>query len=200
MRLPGNRRFAELIGGAVVVVLLILFATGAIDIGGDDSDGGDGGGAPAGLSDELPASDSKRATQAVLQEVDGSGASGRALFGRLGKQVALVLAARGLEPSPSGSSYAISLVRSPEERIPIAATRVNRAGTISGQFQLPVTVLGALASGYDEMEVSLVVNEELEAALQEVRGREKAPEFGGEAVLRGPISGPIVVGEDGSGG
>ena len=181
------------------MLLLILFATGAIDVGGGGSDDGDDGGNPAALSDGLPASSAKRATQAVLEEVDGSGASGRALFGRFKQQVVLVLAAKGLSPSPAGSSYAISLARSEDERIPIAATRVGPSGTISGQFQLPATVLGALASGYDEMEVSLVVNDDLEAALKDARGQEVAPDFSGETVLRGPVSGPAAVRPDSGG-
>jgi hypothetical protein len=192
VRLPGNRRFAELIGGAVVVLLLVLFATGAIDVGGSDDDEGDGGAVPAALNENLPASVEGRATQAVLQGVDGSGASGRALFGRFKQQVALVVAAKGLEPSPAGQSYAISLARANGDRIPIAATRVTDAGTISGQFQLPANVLGLLASGYTEMGISLVVNKELEAALRQARGAKAPPEFSGEEVLRGPVTGPIV--------
>ncbi|HYP55751.1 MAG TPA: hypothetical protein VEQ41_05540 [Solirubrobacterales bacterium] len=198
--LPGNRRLAELIGGAVVVLLLILFATGAIDIGGDDSDdGGDGGNTPA-FGGELPAAVAKRATQAILRPVGDGDASGRALFGRLEKQVALVLAAKGLEPTTAGQSYAVSLVNAEGERIPIAATRVGSNGAIATQIEVPPTVLGALASGYDEMEISLVVNEELEAALKQARGEESAPDFGGEPVLRGEVTGPVVVGAPGAGG
>ncbi|HEX5761614.1 MAG TPA: hypothetical protein VFY04_00640 [Solirubrobacterales bacterium] len=198
MRLPGNRRLAELVGGVVVVLLLILFATGAIDIGGDDSDDGGDGGAPA-LSGELPGGVAKRATQAVLRPVDGGDASGRALFGRFKQQVALVLAAKGLERSPPGQSYAVSLVNADGERIPIAATRVGGNGSIATQIEVPATVLGALAGGYDEMEVSLVVNKELETALKRARGKESAPDFGAEPVLRGEVTGPVVVGaRDGS--
>ncbi|HEX9967037.1 MAG TPA: hypothetical protein VGB06_03730 [Solirubrobacterales bacterium] len=198
MRLPGNRRFAELIGGAIVVLLLILFATGAIDIGGGDDDEGDGGNVPA-LGGELPTGVAKRATQAVLSPVDGSDASGRALFGRFKQKVALVLAAKGLSPSPAGSSYAVSLVNADDERIPIAATRVGDNGAIATQIEVPTTVLGALASGYDEMEISLVVNKELEAALKEAQGAESAPDFDSEPVLRGEVTGPVVIGAQGSG-
>lgn len=196
---PGNRRFAELIGGAMVVLLLILFATGAIDIGGGDSDDGGDGNAPA-LGGELPEGVAKRATQAVLRPVDGSDASGRALFGRLKKQVALVLAAKGLTPTSPGQSYAVSLVNAGGERIPIAATRVGSNGAIATQIVVPTTVLGALAGGYDEMEISLVVNKELEAALKGARGEESAPDFGGEPVLRGEVTGPVIVGGEGAGG
>jgi hypothetical protein len=199
MRVPGNRRLAELIGGVVVVLLLILFATGAIDLGGGDDEDGDGG-AAATLSGELPASGGKRATQAVLREVDGSGAGGRALFGRFKGQVVLVLAAEGLAPTSAGRSYAVSLVSADGRRIPIAATRVGDSGAIATQIQLPATVLGALASGYDEMEISLVVNRELQAALEQARGEESAPDFGGDTVLRGEVTGPVVAGAAGAEG
>jgi hypothetical protein len=198
VRLPGNRRFAELVGGAVAVLLLILFATGAIDIGGGDDEDGDGGNVPA-LGGELPTGVAKRATQAVLSPVDGSDASGRALFGRFKQKVALVLAAKGLSPSPAGSSYAVSLVNADEERIPIAATQVGDNGAIATQIEVPTTVLGALASGYDEMELSLVVTPSLEVALEEAQGAESAPDFESEPVLRGEVTGPVVVGPQGSG-
>ncbi len=179
------------------MLLLILFATGAIDIGGGDD--GEGGDAPAAaLEGQLPASAVKQTPQAVLEAVDGSEANGRALFGRFKQQVVLLLAVKKLEPSPAGQSYAISLAKSEDERIPIAAAPVGEAGTLSGQFQLPANVLGLLASGYDEMEVSLVVNKELEAALREAQGAKSAPDFEGEDVLRGPVTGRIVeLGEEG---
>jgi len=183
----------------VIVLLLILFATGAIDVGGDSDDGGDGG-TPAALTEGgLPSGVAKRATQAVLSPVDGSDASGRALFGRFKQKVALVLAAKGLSPSPAGSSYAVSLVNADGERIPIAATQVGGNGAIATQIEVPTTVLGALASGYDEMEIALVVNKELEVALKEARGAESAPDFDSEPVLRGEVTGPVVVGARDSG-
>ena len=189
--LLGNRRLLAQVGGcALILVLLVLFATGAIDIGG----GGDSnsGGSETTATAVNPTSSSKVPTQAVLKAVDGSGAEGRAIFGRLKSQVLLVVAAKGLAPSPSGSSYAISLARSPQERIPIAATNVGKPGTISGQFQVPATALGLLASGFDEMEVSLVANGELRIAVGEAQKQKKTPQFKGTDVLRGPVTGPVI--------
>ncbi len=196
--LLGNRRLlAEVLGGALVVLLLVLFATGAIDIGGGDSGSGGSDQAPTAIT---PTSTSKQPTQAVLKGVDGSDAEGRAVFGRLRKQVLLVVAAKGLAPSPSGSSYAISLARSPSERIPIAATKVAESGTISGQFQVPATALGLLASGFDELEISLVSNGDLRVAVTEAQKEKKTPQFDGTDVLRGKVAGPVVdAGAEGSG-
>ena len=194
--LQGNRRLqAGVIGCALLVVLLVLFATGVIDVGGSSSSEAPTAANPP--SSEAPTavnptSSSKVPTQAVLKGVGGSEAEGRAIFGRLKSQVLLVVAAKGLPPSPQGSSYAISLARSPEERIPIAASTVGKSGTISGQFQVPATALGLLASGFDEIEVSLVTNGELRVAVTEAQKQKKTPQFKGTDVLRGPVTGPVV--------
>ncbi len=187
-----NKRLLAQVGGCgLIVVLLALFASGAIDIGGSD-DGGDSGASETTPTAVNPTSNSKVPTQAVLKAVDGSDAEGRAIFGRLKSQVLLVVAAKGLTPSPQGSSYAISLARSSEERIPIAATKVAKAGTISGQFQVPATALALLASGFDEMEVSLVPNNELKVAVTEAQQQKKTPKFSGTDVLRGTVTGPVI--------
>ena len=194
-----NKRLLAQVGGcALILVLLVLFATGAIDIGGSgDESGGSAESPTAGTEGEPSASQgltssSKVPTQAVLKAVDGSEAEGRAIFGRLKSQVLLVVAAKNLAPSPSGSSYSISLARSPEERIPIAATKVGKTGTISGQFQVPATALGLLASGFDEMEVSLVDNAELRTAVSQAQKQKQTPRFKGTDVLRGPVTGPVI--------
>jgi len=188
-----RRRLGELIGGALVVLLIVLFATDTVNIGGGDDSDSDGSATAGQIA--APAS-GKQPTQAVLEAVDGSDASGQALFGRLKNQVVLAIAAKGLDPSPAGQSYAISLVRSPEERVPIAAAKVGKSGEIGGQYPIAPNVLGLLAGGYDEMEVSLVVNKELRSALAKAQQEEATPSFEGAEFLRGPVTGPIVSGGD----
>ena len=85
-------------------------------------------------------------------------AAGRALFGRSKKQVVLLLRAKNLEPAPKGKSYTLSLTKSPTERLPIVATQVNKNGEVVGSYPIAAQVLGLLASGYDEMELSIVEN------------------------------------------
>jgi hypothetical protein len=134
----------------------------------------------------------------VLKPVNGGGASGRALFGKSKKQVVLLVRAEGLGPAPKGRSYTISLAKSPTERLPLIATQVNKEGQISGSFQIAPQVLGLLASGFDEMELSLVSDSELGAALKAARQAKKAPDYGGVVVLSGPVTGAIVeAGEQG---
>jgi len=183
-----RRRLVELVGGAVVVVLVLLFATGAIDIGGgDDSDSGS---ETTSVTDVKGSND--KLTQAILEPVDEGDAEGLAVFGRSKGSVLLLLQAKGLEPSGKGRAYAISLSRSPQERIPIAVTRVPQSETIEGQFPVPSEALGLLASGFDQMEISLVANADLKAALTEAGKEQKAPDYDGEDVLRGDVTGPIV--------
>jgi hypothetical protein len=186
-----NKRLLAQVGGCVaIVLLLVLFASGVIDVGG--SGNSDSGGSETTPTAVNPTSNSKVPTQAILKGVDGSDAEGRAIFGRLKDQVLLVVAAKGLSPSPQGSSYAISLARSSDERIPIAATKVAKEGTISGQFQVPATALSLLASGFDEMEVSLVANDELRAAVTQAQQQKKTPQFEATDVLRGTVTGPVI--------
>lgn len=189
---PKSRRgLFELVGGIVVVLLLVLFATGAVDIGG-------GGGSKSSTSSKptvprgLAGGTKVKPTEAVLAPVGGSHASGRALFGRSKETVLLLVEAKGLEPSPKGRSYAISLARSPTERVPIAATEVGRSGTIAGQYQIAPEALGLLAGGFDQMEVSLVSNASLKTALTQAKRERRALSYSGAVVLRGKVVGPIV--------
>lgn len=191
LRMPKDRRrLVELVGGAVVVLLVVLFATGAIDIGGgDDSDSGS---ATTGAVNTAGNEETKL-TQAILEPLDGGDAEGLAVFARGEKNaVRLLLQVEGLAPSGKDEAYAVSLARSPRERIPIAVTRVPQSGKVEAQYPVPSESLGLLATGFDQMEVSLVSNSELEAALTRAGKEQKAPEYDGEDVLRGPVTGPIV--------
>jgi hypothetical protein len=188
-------------GAAVVLVIVLLLVTGVFGDGGGGSgsttaSGEAGSGesttGASGEGEEVPTIGGKQPTQAVLKPVGGSSASGQALFGRSGRKVVLLLAARGLDPSPPGASYTLSLVRSPSQRLPLIATKVGKPGVISGRFQVATQVLGLLAAGFDEMEVSLVPNDELKVALSQAKTSRKAPSYGGEAVLTGKVTGPIV--------
>lgn len=185
LRLPEDRgRRRLLLGGlAAVIVVIVLFATGVFG-------GGSGGTSQSARSGS--GKGGKVPTQAVLKAVGGGEGEGVALFGRTGQQVVLLLSAKGLSPSPAGHSYTVSLVRSPSERLPLVATKVGKSGTIAGRFQVAAEVLGLLANGFDRMEVSLVGDQRLKVALAQAKKSRKAPAYGGEAVLRGTVTGPIV--------
>ncbi len=103
----------------------------------------------------------------------------------------LLLSAKGLQPSPSGQSYTVSLVQLQDQRLPLIATKTKN-GVIAGRFQIAPQVLGLLAGGFDQMELSLVDDNALRAALEDARKSKKAPNYGGTPVLAGPVTGPIV--------
>jgi hypothetical protein len=179
----------ELAGGAVVVLLVILFATGAINIGGGGGSGSGGG------SSEAPseAAANPKLTQAILRPVNGGEASGRALFGRIGKRVALQVEAEGLEPPPHGQSYVIWLAKSPHVMVPLTPIEVGKSGQLAVQYPLPPQVLAYLAGrAFDEISISLVSAPLYKVALTKAKKEGKPPSYTGTDVLRGPITGPIV--------
>ena len=192
--LPKDRgaRFGLLAGIGVVAILVIILIVGGSGGSGGSTTAGSSGESSGGSGSSIPTGSSKQATQATLSPVGGGNASGRALFGRSKEGVLLLLVAKGLEPSPAGQSYTFSLVRSPSERVPIAAAKVGKNGQIGGQFQIAPESLGLLASGYDELEVSLVSDATLRAALAKATKEKKPPDFQSKDVLRGKVTGPIT--------
>lgn len=189
--LPQGRRLWELIGGALVVVLVVLFATGAIDIGGDDSDS-DGSGSAA-LQDGALNTANGKITQAALEPVGDSDADGQALFGRLGKQVVLQVLAEGLEPSASGENYAIWLYRSPKLALRIGAVDVEENGKLAARFPVPTELLALVASGsFRQIQVSQTADAAYKAEVAAAKRQQRLPRYTGETVLSGEIVGPLI--------
>jgi hypothetical protein len=196
LKLPEDRgaRRALAAGAAVLVVIVVLLVTGVL---GGSSDSGSGEAtttaAETTTSGEsgTPTASGKQPTQALLSAVDGGNGRGQALFGRSGKTVIMLLSAKGLQPSPSGQSYTVSLVRSKTQRLPLVATKTKN-GVIAGRFQIAPQVLGLLAGGFDQMELSLVDDNTLRVALADARKSKKAPNYESTPVLAGPVTGPIV--------
>jgi hypothetical protein len=191
LALPRDRRRAiELLGGALVALLIVLFATGALDIGGDDgSDGSDSAALQGGALDTA----NGKLTQAALQPVGGGDAEGQALFGRLGKQVVLQVLAEGLEPSTSGESYAIWLYRSPKLALRIGAVDVGENGKLGARFPVPTELLALVASGsFKQIQVSRTANAAYKAEVAAAKRAQRLPRYTGETVLSGEIVGPLV--------
>jgi hypothetical protein len=182
-------------GAAVIVVIVVLLVTGVL--GGSDDSGSTEATTTATAETTAsgestsPTASGKQPTQALLSAVDGGDGKGQALFGRSGKSVILLLSAKGVQPSPTGQSYTVSLVRSESQRLPLVATKTKN-GVIAGRFKIAPQVLGLLAGGFDQMEVSLVDDDTLRVALAQARKSKKAPNYSGTPVLAGPVTGPIV--------
>jgi outer membrane biosynthesis protein TonB len=194
--MPKDRslRLALVAGIGVTLVLILLLVTGVL--GGGESDsaestGADTGNPPAQQDGEL-ANDGKQLTQAVLEAVDGGEGKGAAIFGKAAKDVVIVLHAEGLAPTSARESYVVSLSRSPTERTPIAASKVGQSGEINDQFKVATQTVGLLASGFDDLEISLVSNAEVRKALERSQKTGDVPVYSGTDVLRGQVEGPAV--------
>jgi len=189
LSLPENRRrLLELAGGALVAVLFVLFATGAVDLGGGDSDS-DSDGSP-----EATAPAGGKVTQAVLTAPDGGGdAGGRAVFGRVGEDPVLQVQAEGLAPTPAGKSYTVWLYRTPKLALRVGAVRVGPDGTIGTQLPLPVALLSYVAGGaFDRIQISLTDDAAYKAQVARAKEQERLPPYAGTTVLSGKIAGPLV--------
>jgi hypothetical protein len=192
--LPKDRdaRLGLYAGVAVVVIFVVLLVTGVFGGGSGSNETSGGGEAAESTTVGNEGGEGKQPTGAILRPVGGGNAIGRALFGRVKNQALLVIQAKGLEPSPQGKSYAVSLARTTSERVPIVATKVGKSGTIAGQYKVSARSLGLLSVGFDQMEISLVSNAELRSALEAANKAGKAPVYSGTDVLRGQVTGPIV--------
>jgi hypothetical protein len=183
----------EWAGGAVVVILIVLFATGALDIGGGDSGSSAGTTTSASFESGGAVAKSSKLTQAILEPVDGGDAKGLALFGRIGKNVVLQVQAQGLDPSPQGQSYSVWLYRSSKLVLRVGAAKVGEDGQLAAQLPIPTELLAYVAGGaFNQIAISLLSDAEYEAALAAAKKRKQLPGYLGTDVLRGPITGPAV--------
>ena len=198
--LPTGRE-AWLLGGGIVAAIVVIVVVILLVSG-----GGDGGSTTAPTEGAPTAAEggkaetnagARPATEAELKAVDGSEARGFASFGRVKNKLALQVEATGLEPTTAGTSYAIWLAQNPQKMIPLASTGVEAsgkaAGVIAAQFEVPVEILGYLASGtFDQIAITKVDNKRFETGIEVATKRKKTPTYLGEEVLRGTITGPIV--------
>jgi hypothetical protein len=198
LKLLEGRGLWALLAGAAAVVLFVIF----ILVGGDGSDsGGDStttsssaaSGDTVAALEEAAEGGEKDVTKASLQSVDGSEAVGVAIFGRVKKSLALQVAAEGLEPAEEGEGYTIWLAASPQKMLPLASTEVGEDGRIGAQVTVPVEVLAYLANEtFREITVTHTDEDQLKASLAKATKEKDAPEYTGDEVLNGEVTGPIV--------
>jgi hypothetical protein len=200
--LPSGRK-AWLLGGGIiaaiaVIVVVILLVSGGGGGGGSSTASTEAATTEAEESKAETTAGNKPATEAPLKAVDGSDAKGFASFGRVKNKLALQIEATGLQPTEEGvTSYAIWLAESPQKMIPLASIGVKATGkgahSIAAQFEVPVEILGYLASGtFDQIAVTKVDNKRFEAGIAAATKKKTVPSYYGDEVLRGTISGPIV--------
>lgn len=194
LKLPESKGARFAIAANVVAVLgivLIVLLSAGDDSG--DSDSAASGQAPASETASAAAAATPNLTQAVLAPVDGGDAEGRAIFGRIKKEVILQVQAEGLEPSPEGSSYTVWLYKSPQLALRVGSVNVGESGGIAAQFPLPTELLALVAGGaFDQIDISLTEDAAYEAEIAKAKKEKRLPSFVGEDVLRGPITGPAI--------
>lgn len=193
LKIPKDR--GALIGlgaGALVVVIFVIVLIVGGDGGGSSST--TAASAEAGQDGTTPAaSENANLTQAILSSVDGSDASGTALFGRFKKQVLLQVTAEGLEPSESGQSYAIWLSHSGEAMVPVGTAKVPDSGNLAARFQIPAAVLVLVArNAFNEVNVTRTTDSILSAAIAKARKSKSESAYTGTDVMQGKITGPFV--------
>lgn len=186
-----RRRLVLLTGGALGVVAVVLIAIALI--GGGDG-GSDSSTATAGSDTELTASEDGKVTQAVLTAADGSDASGRAIFGRVGKEeIVLQVTAENLQPTEEGESYTVWLYRTPKLALRVGSVAVGAEGNLGARFSIPAELLAYVASGaFNQIYVSRTSNAAYQREVARAKKSKSLPRYIGETVLTGEITGPIA--------
>lgn len=194
-KLLENRGLWAILAGVAIVVLfvVVLFVTGGDDSSSDSTTASPSGNNATAALEEAAAKQGKEVTKAVLNPVDGSEASGVAVFGRVKKSLALQVFAQGLEKTEGGEGYTVWLAASETKMLPLASAKVGEDGKISAQVEVPVEVLAYLANEtFDQIAITRTDESRLKASLAQATKEKKAPVYTGTPVLRGAVTGPIV--------
>jgi hypothetical protein len=193
-----RRRLVLLTGGALAIVAVVL---GAIAIFGGSSDSGSSASEASEAATEIAAAESGKLTQAVLEPADGSDASGRAIFGRLKKEIVLQVTGENLQPTEKGQSYIVWLYRSPKLSLRVGSVGVDESGRLGARFAIPAELLAYVAGGaFDQIYISRTDDAAYQAEVTRAKKNKSLPRYTGETVLTGEITGPIAKGESASEG
>ncbi|HET6571652.1 MAG TPA: hypothetical protein VFG58_09210 [Solirubrobacterales bacterium] len=185
-----RRHLVAVAGGGLAIVAIVL---GAVALLGGTSGSGSSGSATAPAA-ELAASEEGNVTQAVLEPADGGEASGRAIFGRVGKEeIVLQVTAEGLEPTAKGQSYTIWLYRTPKLSLRVGSVPVGEDGKLGARFAIPAELLAYVAGGaFDQVYVSRTSNAAYRREVAKAKREKGLPRYTGETVLTGKITGPVA--------
>ncbi|MEX0972548.1 MAG: anti-sigma factor [Solirubrobacterales bacterium] len=186
-----RRRFLLLAGGAVAIVAVVL---GAIAIFGDSSGSAPNPAATDTVGTEVAAGEEDKVTQAVLSAADGSDASGRAVFGRVGQEeIVLQVTAENLEPTAKGESYTVWLYRNPKLTLRVGSVPVGEEGRLGARFAIPAELLAYVASGaFNQIYISRTENAAYQREVARAKQNKSLPRYIGDTVLTGEITGPIT--------
>jgi len=188
-----RRRFVLIAGGGLAIVAVVL---AAIAIFGGGSDSGSSSASTGASGAEIAAGEEGKVTQAVLESADGSDASGRAIFGRVGKEeIVLQVTAENLEPTETGQSYTVWLYRTAKLSLRVGSVPVGDSGRLGARFNIPAELLAYVASGaFDQVYVSRTSNAAYQREVAQAKKNKSLPRYTGETVLSGEITGPVAKG------
>jgi hypothetical protein len=194
--LPSGAGLRAAIAGVVIVIALIVIVV-LVSGGGDDGDSSTGSSSGAQTTAVNEAANGKQVTKAILAPVDGSKAKGIVVFAKVGNgnkaRLAMEIAAQGLEPTTKSSAYTLWVAQSPSRMLPFLSVEVDKSGTIAGQYEPPIEILGYLASEtFTDLVLTKTNTAELEAAVKQAAKAKQTPAYTGEAVLSGTVTGPVV--------
>ena len=178
-----RRRLVAIAGGGLAIVAIVL---GAVALFGGTSGSGSSGPAVEPGS-ELAASEEGKVTQAVLEPADGSEASGRAIFGRVGKEeIVLQVTAEGLEATEKGQSYTVWLYRTPKLSLRVGSVPVGEDGKLGARFAIPAELLAYVAGGaFNQVYVSRTSDAAYQREVAKAKKEKGLPRYTGETVLTG---------------
>ncbi len=189
--LPAERRRLVLLTGGALAIVAVILAAIAIFSGGSDSSSSPSEASATGT--ETAAAESGKLTQAVLEPADGSDASGRAIFGRLKKEIVLQVTGENLQPTEKGQSYIVWLYRSPKLTLRVGSVPVDESGRLGARFAIPAELLAYVASGaFNQIYVSRADDAAYQAEVARAKKEKGLPRYTGETVLKGEITGPIA--------
>jgi len=194
---PERRRLLTLTAGALAIVAIVLIAAAAIGGGSDSGPSASAG--SGGSANQAAAAENGQVTQAVLSAADGSDASGRAIFGRLGKEeIVLQVTAEDLAPSEKGTPYMVWLYRTPKLSLRIGNVNVGQSGRLGARFPIPAELLAYVASGaFDQIYVSRTSDAAYRQEVATAKKNKSLPRYTGETVLTGEITGPVAKNAEG---
>src|SRR5260221_2026423 len=185
-----RRRLVLMTGGALGIVAVVLGAI-AVFSGGSGSPSST---AASSAETEAAAAESGKVTQAVLEPADGSNASGRAVFGKVGKEeIVLQVTPENLKPTGSGQSYTVWLYRSPKLSLRVRSVPVDEAGGLGARFTIPAELLAYVASGaFDQIYISRTSDAAYQQDVAQAKQNKSLPRYIGETVLTGEITRPVA--------
>lgn len=132
-------------------------------------------------------------TDAILTAAPGGEGEGVAIFGRVKKAVVLEVAAKGLEPSEPGQSYAVWLSHAGKAMVPMGTAKVLESGELGARLEVPPAVLVLVAKqAFTQVDITRVVDSRLKAAVATARKEKAESSYTGTPVLSGKINGPLI--------